>query len=98
MLDLTTYLFVDGQYLRTIYSQAMRAVFGVDGQLDFQKIYQQSHCLKAFVYECPDEKLETETDAEFRVRNAPQAEYFSKIAALRGFHLQQGTMRGGRKR
>lgn len=93
-----SYLFIDGEYLRKIYVDAMQSVFAVDGDLHFERLRDEARCLKTFVYECPDEKRDGESEADFKVRTAPQEEYFSKIRSLRGFHLQQGTLKGGKRR
>jgi uncharacterized LabA/DUF88 family protein len=99
MDDPTTYLFIDGSYLREIYSGAMNAVFGASEDLLPDVIATDVRAFKTFFYDCPDEiKKGSESDEAFAARKMATEEYFARIRSLRGFHVQTGTMRGRRRR
>jgi hypothetical protein len=61
-----TYLFIDGEYLRQSYRDAMHSMFDKDGDLDPAKIRYPTMARRAFFYDCLDEiKSGSETEDEF---------------------------------
>lgn len=98
-MDRIRYLFIDGAYAREAYQKAMEAVFGVAGEIAPERIVEQVESFRTFYYDCMDEtRKPSETEAEFNERVAAQEKYFSRIRALRGVHLQLGTLTGPKRR
>jgi uncharacterized LabA/DUF88 family protein len=97
-MEQTTYLFIDGEYLRKIHADAMQRVFGVSGDLTLEVIAEQAAAFRSFFYDCEAIQGEKESQGDFETRAQTQREQFSRVDALRGFHLRTGTMRRGRKR
>jgi uncharacterized LabA/DUF88 family protein len=93
-----TYLFVDGEYLRRIYCQAVASVFGSHGELNFSAIKNRAGAKRAFIYDCLDEVQKVgEDDDAFKTRVASQQASFEKRRD-RGIHIRYGSLRGGTKR
>jgi uncharacterized LabA/DUF88 family protein len=97
-MEQTTYLFIDGEYLRKIHAAAMQRVFGVPGDLALETIAEQVEAFRSFFYDCEAIQGGNESQGDFEIRAQTQREQFSRVDALRGFHLRTGTMRRGRKR
>jgi hypothetical protein len=97
-MEHTTYLFIDGAYFRRIHDQAMQRVFGVPGELAPERVAETVAAFKTYFYDCEDVCRPNESQVEFEARVEAQRVQFSKIRALKGFHLQTGTMRSGKKR
>jgi uncharacterized LabA/DUF88 family protein len=97
-MEHTTYLFIDGAYLRGAHDDAMKKVFAVLGDLALERIAETAGALKSYFYDCEDVCRPNESQVEFESRVAARQAQFSKIRALKGFHLQTGTMRSGKKR
>ncbi len=94
-----TYLFIDGEYLRRIYREAMEGFFGVEGDLDPGRLRMPSTAGRAFFYDCLDDiRRDGESEAEFQARVSAQEEFFGEIQAVSGFHVRLGTLKGEAKR
>jgi uncharacterized LabA/DUF88 family protein len=98
-----TYLFIDGEYLRSKFREAMQAVFGVessDKDINFYKIRDEARAKRVFFYDCIDEEKKlNESDTDFDARVEAQKSFFSFLGSLKGFHVKEGTLRGqGKKR
>ena len=50
-----TYLFIDGEYQRRIYREAMQSFFKCDGEINFPMLKQQAVAKRAFFYDCLDD-------------------------------------------
>jgi uncharacterized LabA/DUF88 family protein len=96
-MEHTTYLFIDGNYLRQRNDEAMQRVFGVPGDLDLAKIAESAGALRSFFYDCDDVPKDNESQAGFEARSQRRRDELDRIAALRGFHLRPGIMRRGKK-
>jgi uncharacterized LabA/DUF88 family protein len=103
------YLFIDGGYLRKRYADAMRRVFGDDGEIDvgavrswlWNRFGSSVIPRRAFYYDClHDVQLDSETEQQFRARVDKQKAEFQRIQSLSGFHVRLGrlTGRGGNVR
>lgn len=94
-----TYLFIDGEYLRRIYRDAMLFIFGEEGDLDPASIRYAGRASRAFFYDCLDDSQQAgESDADFQKRLAKQESFFSGVSRISGFHFRPGTLKGERKR
>jgi uncharacterized LabA/DUF88 family protein len=94
-----TYLFIDGEYLRRIYREAIQSVFNCDGDINFNEIKLQAHATRAFVYDCLDDiRRAGENDTDYNSRVDAQEKQFGKIRDLKGFHVRLGSLRGAPKR
>ncbi len=94
-----TYLFIDGEYVRRIHSEAMRDFFGVDGDLDLSELRDQAEAIRAFFYDSIDDApREGETEEECQKRIAPLEQFFAQARALSGVHVRLGTVVGKRNR
>lgn len=98
-----TYLFIDGEYLRRIYGDAMRSIFlcGVpDEDIDYSEFKRVARAKRVFFYDCiDDEKQQNESEPEFQKRVRTQEAFFKKLGELKGFHIRQGSLKGtGKKR
>lgn len=100
-MDSSTYLFIDGRYLRDIFRRAMQEVFAVatEGEMDLALIRHTASAQKVFYYDClNDLQNKEEIDSKFEARVQAQQRMFASIRALYGFHVQLGTLKGGHKR
>lgn len=94
-----TYLFIDGEYLRHIYNEAMQSVFGCDGELSFGALKQAAQAKRTFFYDCVDDvPRASESQRDLEVRVAAQEVFFDGIRALYGVHVRLGSLRGNPKR
>jgi NYN domain len=97
-MEQTTYVFIDGNYIRQAVDQAMKEVFGVPGDLA-PELIPPHNVFRAYFYDCIDElKKDSETDAEFQGRRDAQNEMISRMRARPGMHLRPGTLSRGRNR
>jgi uncharacterized LabA/DUF88 family protein len=94
----SSYLFIDGAYLREQYRKLIDPVLGDGGELEYQKISRSFDCAKAYYYDCLDEKKRDETDADFDSRRKAQEELFNRIREVPGFHVRTGTLSGRRQK
>jgi uncharacterized LabA/DUF88 family protein len=93
-----TYLFVDGEYLHRIYSEAMDSVFGSHGEINFSPIKDLARAKRVFIYDCLDEvRRSGEDDATYNARVAAQEEAFEKFRAPGGIHVRLGSLRGQKR-
>jgi uncharacterized LabA/DUF88 family protein len=93
----TSYLFIDGAYLRRRYMDCMRELLGVEGEIDFMRL--KGGASKAFYYDCLDDiRRDKEGEADFRKRVEGQESFFNAINALRGYHVRLGTLTGSYKK
>lgn len=94
-----TYLFIDGEYLRRVYNEAMQSVFNRDGELAFELIKHEARAQRVFVYDCLDDVRRTEeSESAYEARVANQEALFDSIRSLNGIHVRLGSLRGTRKR
>jgi uncharacterized LabA/DUF88 family protein len=94
-----TYLFIDGEYLRRVYNEAMQSVFGCDGELSFAALKQNARATRVFFYDCIDDvQRPAESGSVFDARVAAQEVFFDNIRALEGVHVRLGSLRGKPKR
>lgn len=98
-----TYLFIDGEYLRRIFDDAMRWMFLCptrDEDIDYTEIKRLAQAKRVFFYDCiDDEKQQNESEPEFQKRVRTQETFFTKLGELKGFHIRQGSLKGtGKKR
>jgi uncharacterized LabA/DUF88 family protein len=97
-----TYLFIDGEYLRRIFSDVMRAILLceiTDEDVNHRVVMQQARAKRAFFYDCvDDEKQRNERDADFEARVLTQENFFKQLGEIKGFHIRQGSLRGIGKR
>src|ERR1700676_3971056 len=95
----STYLFIDGEYLRQRHRQAMMDFFGVHGELDVWKILRQSGADRAYFYDSLDDAPRSgEDQAACRIRIAPLEAFIAKIRKVPNFHVRLGTVSQGKKR
>lgn len=98
MVDKTTYVFIDGGYVREAVDCAMQKIFGVPGDLAPEKIA-PSDAFRSYFYDCIDDlKRPAETDAEFSARVEAQEATFARMRSRLGLHVRLGTLRGKRRR
>jgi uncharacterized LabA/DUF88 family protein len=94
-----TYLFIDGEYLRQIHRDAMRAFFDLDGELDIDTAKHQAGAVRAFFYDSLDDvPREGESPEDCKARLAPLEGFFSRTRDLSGVHVRLGTVAGKRRR
>jgi uncharacterized LabA/DUF88 family protein len=98
-----TYLFIDGEYLRRRFDEAMRWMFlcpTQDEDIDYTEIKRFAGAKRVFFYDCiDDEKQSGESEAAFQNRVRAQESSFNKLGEMKGFHVRQGSLKGtGKKR
>jgi uncharacterized LabA/DUF88 family protein len=94
-----TYLFIDGEYVRRVYNEAIQSVFGCDGEIDLAEVKRQAGAKRAFFYDCLDDVQRTgESQTAYDARVASQESLFAAIRALKGFHVRLGSLRGAPKK
>jgi uncharacterized LabA/DUF88 family protein len=98
-LEHTTYVFIDGNYLRKVADNFMQEMFGVASELNFDAIRPGTNVRRVFYYDClNDLRNNGESDAEFEARVAKQESVFNTIQSLRGFHVRLGSVTGSRRK
>jgi hypothetical protein len=98
MVDKTTYVFIDGSYVREAIDRAMKVVYGVPGDMAPDAIVPPD-AFRAYFYDCVDDlKRQGETEAEFCARVEAQEARFSRMRARPGLHVRLGTLTGERRR
>lgn len=100
MLSTDTYLFIDGEYLRRRFNDAMQRLFLCDGEINFLTVKNAAGAKRVFYYDCiDDEQKPSETKEDCEKRVTAQEEAFNKIGELYGLHVRHGSVKGsGRKR
>jgi uncharacterized LabA/DUF88 family protein len=97
-----TYLFIDGEYLRHIFSDAMKEMFlcnVCDEDIDCKTMKEDARAKRAFFYDCiDDERQPGETEENFQKRVRTQETFFGKLGELHRFHVRQGSLKGTKKR
>ena len=89
------YLFVDGGYLRKIYTKYMNDFFGVDGEINLLLVKNSASAVRAYYYDCLDDiQKSDESEADFRARVKRQDDFFNEIRSLSGYHVRLGTLSG----
>lgn len=95
---MTTYLFIDGAYLRRNYSDCVRPWFGSDGEIDFRQVKGVFGAERAFYYDAlEDEPRQGESAEDCELRIANDEVFFNKIQELDGYFVRLGSL-GGRRR
>jgi hypothetical protein len=78
-----TYLFIDGEYLRQIYREAMRDFFGTDGELDIHAAKRPAGAIRAFFYDSIEETPRPgETEEACCTRLVPLQNFCARASAL----------------
>jgi uncharacterized LabA/DUF88 family protein len=98
---MTTYLFIDGGYLRTNYANSIRAWFGCDGQIDFSSLKKRLRdgIQRCFYYDAlEDEQRDGETREAFEQRLEQDEKFFHQIDELDGYFVRLGSLTGKRNR
>jgi len=91
----TEYLFIDGGYVREVYSRHMKDFFGVDGEIDFAAVRGGTRALRVFYYDCLDDIQKSgEVDGQYQARLRKQEGIFSEIQSLPGYHVRLGSLSG----
>jgi NYN domain len=98
-MEKTTYVFIDGGYVREAQNKAMLAVFGVPGESAPEEIG-PSNAFRFYFYDCLDDlKREDETEEERDARVSLQREsLLSRRHRRPGLHVQLGVIKGGKRR
>ncbi|HKU75835.1 MAG TPA: NYN domain-containing protein [Pyrinomonadaceae bacterium] len=99
---MTTYLFIDGGYLRTNYVKSIRPWFGCDGEIDFESLrgrLRTGDLERCFYYDALEDEPRTgETSELFKSRVEHDEAFFTKIEDLDGYFVRLGSLTGGRNR
>lgn len=90
-----TYLFIDGNYLEQLIQDASRDWF--DGQLEIDYEQIGHGFTKVFYYDAMPVKKPSETEDQFREREAAKLAFFKRLKNLRGWHVHEGISRRGRR-
>ena len=85
----SSYLFIDGNYLRQAYKKVIEGFFGAPGDLDVTALKASTHATKAFYYDALDADA-----ADYQDRVA----LHQKIQRFDSFHVRHGSVVGKRKR
>jgi uncharacterized LabA/DUF88 family protein len=94
-----TYLFIDGEYMRRVYKEAMQSVFAQDGEINFYTLKSQAVAKRVFFYDCLDDlERAGETEPDYKSRVGKQESFFDGIRALSGFHVRLGSLKGTPKK
>jgi uncharacterized LabA/DUF88 family protein len=94
----STYVFIDGNYLRKVADELIGEMFGTAAELNFDAIRPGVNVRRIFYYDClNDRRGENESEAEFTERVARQEELFGSIQSLRDFHVRLGSVSGRKK-
>lgn len=98
----STYLFIDGAYLRARYTELMDKFLGVkfEGSIpfNFQTLKNRVQSTRAFYYDTVDDLRRNESDEQFEKRVLEQEQFFESIQTVSGYHVQYGKVIGKRKR
>lgn len=99
----TGYAFIDGGYLSRVQDNAMQQLFGVPGEIDFQRLsatltqHARNSLTRIFYYACIDDiRKPSESEAQFEARVQQQNQFLKKIQSLPGFFVRLGTLTGRR--
>ncbi len=95
----TTYLFIDGGYLKDKYEKATSKWFNNDIvdviNIDFAAIKWHFKAKKVFYYDCLDEiQNKNEKEEDFKARVSQQKDDFNQIRSLEGYHVKLGSLVG----
>jgi uncharacterized LabA/DUF88 family protein len=91
------YLFIDAAYLRERCNEFMKAVFGVEAEIEWGLVKRSFYSLKAFYYDCLDDLPRPgEDESALKARITEQQERFYAIQSIPGFHVRFGTLTGSR--
>lgn len=99
---MTTYLFIDGGYLRDKFKKCMKRYHG-DEIIDplipaVSTALGPIHILKTFYYDCVDERqAEQESPDDFAQRAKAQEAFVDSIRDVPGWHFREGRLVGARK-
>jgi hypothetical protein len=87
------YLFIDGNYLRTVFGQ--QPMWGTEPELDLKNVRGTFGSRKTFYYDCLDDiKRDSETPEHYASRVEAQQAMFDQIQSLPGFHVRLGGRLG----
>jgi uncharacterized LabA/DUF88 family protein len=95
---MSTYAFLDGNYIRRASDELMKQMFDVPADLDFAKMSGLGD--RVYYYDCLDDlKRASESDQDFKLRLDRQTDEFNVIQSLPKFHVRYGSLTGeNRKR
>ena len=95
----TTYLFIDGGYLKQAYADSVQPWFGSAGEMDFRLLTDSFKARKIFYYDCEDkDRRASESESDFKLRLKEQDEFFRKIRELPGCHVRLGQLVGSKEK
>jgi uncharacterized LabA/DUF88 family protein len=93
----TSYLFIDGGYLRRVFENFGMQVFGTkDIPVDYENL--SRGYTKTFYYDCLPTKSANETEQQFEARLAVALAHHASLRGLRGWHVFEGVMKGTGKK
>jgi uncharacterized LabA/DUF88 family protein len=92
-----TYGYIDGGFLRERCGKAIRDVFGVEPDYDFNMIRQTLGARRLFYYDCVEEPKANETQEEYSTRTAAQSRLLFSVAKANFCHVKLGTLKQGRR-
>jgi uncharacterized LabA/DUF88 family protein len=91
----TTYLFVDGGYLRGVLNGLSRDLFHVPIELSPQSL--SNGFRKVFYYDCPPEQRDNEPSDDFAQRSGQYESWLGRLRETPGVHVVEGSTSGRRK-
>jgi len=92
-----TYAYIDGGWMREHGSKAIKAVFKVEPQFDFNHIVEMLQANRLYYYDCAGEpKKSTETQADFDQRTAAQDALLASVPQADYCRVRLGTLKPGK--
>ncbi len=89
----TTYLFIDGGYLRSVYRDRFEPIFGPGYPIDYRIVMETYSATRSFYYDCIDDnRRDDETDEELQKRVEAQEKLFASIDKVEGMHVCYGHL------
>jgi uncharacterized LabA/DUF88 family protein len=95
----STYLFIDGGYLKQAYTDSVQHWFGNLGEIDFRLFTDSFKPHKIFYYDCEDkDQRANESENDFKARLKEQDDFFCKVREIPGCHVRLGHLVGSSER
>jgi uncharacterized LabA/DUF88 family protein len=96
---MSSYLFIDGAYLRKDFTEQMRSFYGVIPEFDFVALAASLKSERTYYYDAIDyERHATESEETSAARVAAAEAVHDHINNLPGFHVREGHVRRSPKR
>lgn len=96
---MSSYLFIDGAYLRKHFNEQMQTFYGVVPELDFELLAASLKSERTYYYDAIDyERHATESEDTFQARVTRAEGVHDHINNLPGFHVREGHVRRSPKR